>query len=397
MAWTSGADDELLHGSTSYLSMLHDKGRNAAYDAALRAVGRAPELVLDLGAGTGLLAALACQAHPSCRAVACEVYERCAHVAGLVLKENGLQERVKVVNKVASDLEVGEDLPRKADLCIFELFDSQLLGESILPILRDAQAQRVTGARLTVTSGPALLAADVPELRGAAWPLMLGQLGLGEGRWVFTQLSNAWEAFDIDFAHLPSTPQARATQVKVHSGGEAHAVAWWWELDLGGASHSSWTEAATAADASQAARHHWRPCLSFLPGRAVEGRSEVSITAAFDEEGVWFAWGEGCPPRWLEGVTHIPPERERLLLAAPGGAFRRGLRALAELASWSPEPVLLLPAEDLLCLDTFAQVLEAREGSEGPKPWHGCGAPTDGLQASMRWILLRWRVVLPRC
>eukprot|EP00913_Durusdinium_trenchii_P028910 g27106.t1 len=128
MAWTSGADDELLHGSTSYLSMLHDKGRNAAYDAALRAVGRAPELVLDLGAGTGLLAALACQAHPSCRAVACEVYERCAHVAGLVLKENGLQERVKVVNKVASDLEVGEDLPQKADLCIFELFDSQLLG-----------------------------------------------------------------------------------------------------------------------------------------------------------------------------------------------------------------------------------------------------------------------------
>lgn len=25
--------------------------------------------------------------------------------------------------------EVGEDLPQKADLCVFELFDSQLLGE----------------------------------------------------------------------------------------------------------------------------------------------------------------------------------------------------------------------------------------------------------------------------
>ena len=25
----------------------------------------------------------------------------------------------------------------------------------------------------------------------------------------------------------------------------------------------------------------------------LSGRSEVSITAAFDEEGVWFAWGEG--------------------------------------------------------------------------------------------------------
>ena len=32
-----------------------------------------------------------------------------------------------------------EDLGQKADVCVFELFDSQLLGESILPILRDAR------------------------------------------------------------------------------------------------------------------------------------------------------------------------------------------------------------------------------------------------------------------
>ena len=78
-------------------------GRNAAYAEALQAL-RAPEVVLDLGAGTGLLAALCCKAH-GCRAVACEVYDQCAQVARQVLMENGLGDRVKVVNKVASDLE----------------------------------------------------------------------------------------------------------------------------------------------------------------------------------------------------------------------------------------------------------------------------------------------------
>eukprot|EP00435_Cladocopium_sp_Y103_P039838 s971_g10.t1 len=245
--------------------MLHDADRNAAYAAALKA-SKKPELVLDLGAGTGLLAALACKAHgDGCKAVACEVYDQCAHVAELVLRENQLAEQVQVVNKVASELEVGVDLPQKADLCVFELFDSQLLGESIIPILRDAQARllrsdcvfipRKAKVKAVLVSCPKLGSANLPELRGAAWPMMLGQMGFDpfepfdprsarSAEEVFVRHSEVWDAFEIDFANLPSTPCAHASHVKIESPGVVEAVAWWWELDMGaGGQHSSWTKA----------------------------------------------------------------------------------------------------------------------------------------------------------
>eukprot|EP00438_Fugacium_kawagutii_P016015 Skav233582 [mRNA] locus=scaffold2520:159161:160975:+ [translate_table: standard] len=366
MAWTAG-DQGLLQGSTSYLSMLHDEGRNMAYAAALKASD--PHLVLDLGAGTGLLAALACKAHGNCSAVACEVYDQCAHVAELVLRENGLAERVKVVNKVASELELGEDLPEKADLCVFELFDSALLGESIIPILRDAKARllkpncqfipRKVKVKAMLVSCPKLGSANVPELRGAAWPLMLGQLGLGGTEEVFVRRSEVWDAFEIDFAHLPSTPCAQVSHVKV--SGQVEAVAWWWELDLGGQVHSSWTKAASPEETTPA-RHHWRPCISFLAPKCL-AEGEAAITAAFDDEGVWFAWGSGLPPRWLEGVTSVPPERERFLMA-----FNQNFQAaLAQLGREAgPNPMLLL-AEDFLSLRSLAEVVKVAQVPLRPK------------------------------
>ncbi|CAJ1334388.1 unnamed protein product, partial [Effrenium voratum] len=334
------------------------------------------------------------QAHPACSAVACEVYDRCAEVAVRVLAQNGLSHRAKVVNKVASDLEVGSDLPRRADVCVFELFDSQLLGESILPILRDAQARllrpdctfvprRVT-VRCRLVSCPTLAPADLPELRGAAWPLMLGQMSpgfqSGVAGEVLTALSDAWDAFDIDFGRLPEVPRAERSTVKVTRAGAAHGVAWWWELDLGGGlRHSSWTTAARS-DEARPARNHWRPCLSFLGRLDVEEGQEVAVTAAHDDEGVWFTWGcQGVPPRWLEGVTRIPPERERLLMAA-SETWSAPLRAAAAEAAAHGGPVLLLPAEDCLSLGVMAEGLGSVPGRVlKPKHLAQCDTPMPGV------------------
>ena len=59
-------------------------------------------------------------------------------------------------------------------------------------------------------------------------------------------------------------------------------------------------------------------------------------------------------PRWSSTATSVPPERERLLMAKPQGAYRE---ALGRWASGAQAP-LLLPAEDFLCLDTFKDSLE---------------------------------------
>ncbi|CAE7637151.1 PRMT7 [Symbiodinium necroappetens] len=374
-------DAKLLHGSTSYLSMLHDTGRNEAYAAALRALPAPPELVLDLGAGTGLLAGLACQAFPSTRAVACEVYAACADVARQVLEENGLHQRVQVVNKVASDLEVGVDLPQLADVCVFELFDSQLLGESILPILRDAQARllqpsctfvprRVTVRAMLVTC-PALAVCDLPELRGAPWPLALGQLGLsltGDDKDAAVRgLSEPWDAFAIDFGSLPSScPRSAPSTVRASRAGVAHAVAWWWELDMGGGyTHSSWTDARSSEERFPA-RHHWRPCLSFLAPTTLASGDDVRVVAAHDDEGVWFAWhslDDSVPSRWVPGITAIPPERERLLIAAQE-SYRHFLStALAQAASKGSGKVLFLPSEDYWCMAALGDAMTSMTGA----------------------------------
>jgi hypothetical protein len=60
----SAADTDMLCGSTSYLSMLHDEERNSAYQRGLKAALQCCEpgaLVLDVGAGLGLLSILACK------------------------------------------------------------------------------------------------------------------------------------------------------------------------------------------------------------------------------------------------------------------------------------------------------------------------------------------------
>ena len=73
------------------------------------------------------------------------------------------------------------------------------------------------------------MAADVPELRGAAWPLMLGQLGLGEGRWagwdgVKEEASNPIAmasnliAMASNLLAMASNPLAMASSLKAMKG-----------------------------------------------------------------------------------------------------------------------------------------------------------------------------------
>eukprot|EP00928_Gymnodinium_smaydae_P000008 TRINITY_DN10004_c0_g2_i1.p1 TRINITY_DN10004_c0_g2~~TRINITY_DN10004_c0_g2_i1.p1 ORF type:complete len:691 (+),score=141.47 TRINITY_DN10004_c0_g2_i1:86-2158(+) len=367
------ADVALLHGATSYLSMLHDQGRNEAYEAALRAAAPS-RLVLDLGAGTGLLALLSCRVQPESHAVACEVYGPMTELAQKIVHENGFSARLKVVNKLASDLEVGPglDLPERADLCVFELFDSQLFGESIVPILRDAHARLLApgatlvprGVRINaalVEATGALSAADLPELRGAAWPLMLGQMGASATR----RLSASFAAGSLDFAALPPPePRAEEVEVEVTDQGTVHGVLWWWELDMGGGGTLSSWSSAVSSSSEIPARHHWRPCLSFLEPRAVRRGERLRLKACQDDEAAWFAWScpeVPVPPRWVEGAVGVPPERERLVMAATSswsGPLCEATAAAAATAGAASggggARVLLLPAEDALLLPRLA-------------------------------------------
>ncbi|RYG43222.1 hypothetical protein EON68_00740, partial [archaeon] len=154
-------------------SMLTDGARNSVYAAAITrcvaaattALGRAP-VVLDIGAGTGLLSMLAAQAGAG-RVYAVEQWDRMARICHDVTRENFGHEAdvnpISVYNAHSSTLQLrleegdaahaaahgagdgGVDvndpaitLPQPADVVISEILDSALLGEGVIPSLTHA-------------------------------------------------------------------------------------------------------------------------------------------------------------------------------------------------------------------------------------------------------------------
>ncbi|CAM9336262.1 unnamed protein product, partial [Ectocarpus fasciculatus] len=141
-------------------SMLHDASRNTKYETAItNAVhtfieehGR-PPVVLDIGQGTGLLSMLAVRAG-AVEIYGAELYEPLAQIAREVTALN-CGDRIKVFAKRSTDLSVGEsgDLPRQADMCINEVYDSALLGEGCLPAFRHALANLLVDKPVMVPAG----------------------------------------------------------------------------------------------------------------------------------------------------------------------------------------------------------------------------------------------------
>ncbi len=112
-----------------HFAMMNDVPRNAVYDEAIRRVvpGRS---VLDIGTGAGLLAMMAARAGAK-QVVSCEAQPWIAAKAGDVVTANGLGDRIKLIAKRSTDLQIGLDLEERAEV----------LGPPALPILEADRAQ----------------------------------------------------------------------------------------------------------------------------------------------------------------------------------------------------------------------------------------------------------------
>ncbi|VDK35730.1 unnamed protein product [Taenia asiatica] len=158
MQWNNvGEDYDFAQGiaQSAYADMLHDCDRNRRYYEALRhvitgmkAAGREVH-VLDIGGGTGLLSMMAARAGAD-SVVACETFGPVASCALRILEANGLTERVKLINKHSTDLVVGEDMPRKANVLVAELFDTELIGEGALNVYLHAADNLLTSDAILI-------------------------------------------------------------------------------------------------------------------------------------------------------------------------------------------------------------------------------------------------------
>lgn len=142
-------DYEQEIAQSGYADMLHDNDRNLRYHEALRHViksiksaGREAH-VLDIGTGTGILSMMAVQAGAD-SVVACEAFDPVARCAENILKANNFSDKVRVIHKRSTDLVVGEDLPRRANVLVAELFDTELIGEGALEVYKHAADHLLT-------------------------------------------------------------------------------------------------------------------------------------------------------------------------------------------------------------------------------------------------------------
>jgi type II protein arginine methyltransferase len=277
--------------------MLHDEERAELYDRAIRrAVASDPgALVLDIGAGSGLLAMMAARAGAR-QVVACEGQPSVAETTSRVVRVAGYDDAVSVVSKMSTRMTVPEDLPRRADLLVTEIVDCGLLGEGILGTIAHAREHLLTEDATIMPSRGRIIAQLVeseplhrknhvgklygfdlaPFNRLSTLEYFDSRLHRHEHR----TLSEPLTVFDFDFYTADARPQRTELRIRPTAPGRLHAVAFWFEMEL---------LPGVVIDNAPGHDSHWKQAIQCLPVPLhVQPDEPLVVAASHDGECVRF-------------------------------------------------------------------------------------------------------------
>src|SRR4051812_12021176 len=115
-----------------HLEMLNDRTRTLSFIEAIRETVRPDDIVLDIGTGTGILAATAARA--GARHVYAIEAGQIQKVARALFESNGLKDRITLIRGWSTQIE----LPERADVLISEVIGHEPLAEDVLETTADA-------------------------------------------------------------------------------------------------------------------------------------------------------------------------------------------------------------------------------------------------------------------
>jgi type II protein arginine methyltransferase len=228
-----------------HFPMVADDERNAAYDAALRRAAPG-QRVLDIGAGSGLLAMMAARAGAAV-VTTCEVAEPIARVAAGIIAANGYGDRITLHAKHSERLEIGADMAERANLLVTETFASGVLSEAVLPTLEHARRHLLTedaviipsqaAARGYLVGGPAveaqLFASRATGFDLSGFDVLApGKVGLHLDRLPHDILSDDFELFRFDLTQTRFPAARRTLSVTATRPGRCIGIAQWLWLQL---------------------------------------------------------------------------------------------------------------------------------------------------------------------
>ncbi|GAB9473328.1 hypothetical protein Gpo141_00010482 [Globisporangium polare] len=317
-------------------SMLRDLDRNRCYELGIKsAIARFTEhhkrapIVLDIGTGTGLLSMFAA-AHGAEHVYACEMFKPMADIAQQVTAANH-PDKITVFALRSTDLIVKTDatseeeaarshLPRRADMLVSELFDSILLGEAVIPIVRHAMQHLLVSEPVIIPERATVFAQVVQNeeiyrmnsLHGLHLNETQARLARSDAAWectgakpalplhisavaaTNTELTAVTPVLSFDFTKpIPSATNSRdgaalsyqETVVSAVASGQVHAVVMWWTV--------SFDEADTIVYSTQPRaqnwQDHWVQVVFPLTSRLeVQPADALVLRAHHDDLRIWF-------------------------------------------------------------------------------------------------------------
>jgi tetratricopeptide (TPR) repeat protein len=229
-----------------HFPMLNDRTRNETYQQAITKAVRPDDIVLDIGSGTGLLAMIAARAGAK-HVYACEVVKPIAEIARRIIADNGYADKITVIDKLSTELEIGKDIPEPATLLISEILDNALLGEGVLPTLRHANACLISSEARIIPASAVVWGTVIqcPEFKtlntaGDACDFNLDafnyfrhtSFGFDWEREDSVSLTHPFEILRLDFRDIPEGKTTRDIRITATAEGTAQAVVVWFDLTL---------------------------------------------------------------------------------------------------------------------------------------------------------------------
>ena len=253
-----------------HVSMMRDEVRNIAFRKALQGINWKGKTVLEIGTGAGLLAMMIAKSGAE-HVYTCESNTVLANGALRIFRDNKLEDKITVIPKKSSEIVVGLDLPKPADVLVTETLGSDFLSESILSILDDARDRLLSPGALVMPARVSLFGCLISSqaLRKNITVDGFGDIDL-TGFNCFPQYKN-YHFFDANTMQYDSLSSSQtllkadltsgkvetnsAVNFKVKKGGACDGIMYWMSVDVD-EEHSF--SSSPANDLQN--RTHWRQC-----------------------------------------------------------------------------------------------------------------------------------------
>ena len=311
---------------SAYADMLHDKERNEKYYLALKqAVKLMKEKgkevnVLDIGTGTGLLSMMAARCGAD-SVTAIEAFRPMAECALKIIEQNGLSHVIKVIKKRSTEVTLGPgcDMPRRANILVTEVFDTELIGEGAISTFQHAHDHLLEDDCYVIPNASTVYAQLVEsdliysmhhlqpiqvkdssinppksqyKCTGAAslHDIQMDQLSTSQ----FRAISDPMSIFKFDFSGKERLKYNRHCTEDVASliTGKAHAVFMWWDIvmdPLGQIILSCAPHWGHPEPESMPWRDHWMQAVYYLQRPLDVSKGDaVTLHGFHDEYSLWF-------------------------------------------------------------------------------------------------------------